>query len=188
MVIAKQMEIRANIKEYFDMAYDGNPIIVPRKGKKNVVIISEDEYNRLNQAKRLAAYASSFRSAQNATFDMTHPSDYPDVKSFNLAKLDVISDLQPGWNGNDAPAFAEALIQKIRDLLMHITIQPQIFPTALATVQLEYDNARRDHMEIEIGESDTAEVFCVTYDGRESFEDIPATVAGLNKIVKAFYG
>lgn len=188
MVIAKQMEIRANIKEYFDLAYDGNPVIVPRKGKRNVVIISEDEYNRLNEAKRLAAYATSFRSTQNTASDMAYPSEYPDVKSFNLAKLDVIRDLQPGWNGNQAPAFAETLIRKVRDLLTHLTIQPQIFPTALATVQLEYDNARRDHMEIEIGESDTAEVFCVSYDGRETFEDIPATVAGVNKTVKAFYG
>ncbi len=188
MVIAKQMEIRANIKEYFDLAYDGNPVIVPRKGKKNVVIISEEEYNRLNHAKRLAAYATSVRSMQRSASAITSPSDYPDVKSFNLAKLDVISGLEPGWNGNDAPAFADTLIRKIRDLLTHITIQPQIFPTALATIQLEYDNARRDHMEIEIGESDTAEVFCVTYDGRETFEDIPATIAGVNKTVKAFYG
>ena len=110
------------------------------------------------------------------------------MKSINYEKLDVISGLEPGWDGNDAPAFSETLIRKIRDLLMHLTIQPQIFPTALATVQLEYDNARRDHMEIEIGESDTAEVFCVTYDGSETFETIPATIADVNKTVKAFYG
>ena len=67
-------------------------------------------------------------------------------------------------------------------------IQPQIFPTALETIQFEYDNARRDHMEIEIGDAETAEVFCVTYDGQEHFEDIPATIDSINERVGMFYG
>ena len=41
MIIAKQMEVRANIKEYFDMACGGEVVIVPRKQDHNVVIISE---------------------------------------------------------------------------------------------------------------------------------------------------
>ena len=56
-MIVKQMEIRANIKKYFDLAYSGDVIIVPRIGNKNVVIISEEEYNRIKQADRLNAYA-----------------------------------------------------------------------------------------------------------------------------------
>ena len=59
MTIAKQAQIRTNIKQYFDMAYEGEAVIVPRKQGKNVVIISENEYNRLNQAVRIAAYATA---------------------------------------------------------------------------------------------------------------------------------
>ncbi len=188
MVIAKQMEVRANMKEYFDMAYDGTPVIVPRKNKKNIVIISEAEYHRLTQNMRLSAYADSFRSMQNRGSDSSDESLYPDGKSFNLAKLKVISELQNDWNGNGAGAFSSALIEKVRDLLEHLTIQPQIFPTALSSVQLEYDNSKRDHMEIEIGEYDVAEVFCVTYDGRESFESISVDYKSINERVGAFYG
>ena len=34
MIIAKQMEIRDNIKSYFDTAYDGEVIIVPVRSRK----------------------------------------------------------------------------------------------------------------------------------------------------------
>ena len=43
MLIAKQIDVRANIKKYFDIAFNGEHVIVPRKENKNVVIISEKE-------------------------------------------------------------------------------------------------------------------------------------------------
>ena len=54
MIATKQMDVRANIKKYFDMAFNGEPVIVSRKENKNVVIISEAEYNELAKAKRKA--------------------------------------------------------------------------------------------------------------------------------------
>ena len=56
MIATKQMDIRANIKKYFDLAFDGEPVIVSRKENRNVVIISETEYNNLQKAKRNAEY------------------------------------------------------------------------------------------------------------------------------------
>lgn len=56
MTIAKQMDIRANIKKYFDMAWGGEPIIVPRKENRNVVIVSEEDYKELEKAKRNIEY------------------------------------------------------------------------------------------------------------------------------------
>lgn len=56
MIAAKQMDIRANIKKYFDLASGGEQIIVSRKEHKNVVVISEDEYNNLQKAKNNAEY------------------------------------------------------------------------------------------------------------------------------------
>lgn len=49
MIATKQMDVRANIKKYFDMAFSGEPIIVSRKENKNVVIISESKYNELEE-------------------------------------------------------------------------------------------------------------------------------------------
>lgn len=56
MIATKQMDIRANIKKYFDMAFNGETVIVSRKENKNVVVISEAEYNNLQKAKRNAEY------------------------------------------------------------------------------------------------------------------------------------
>lgn len=58
MVIAKQMDVRANIKKYFDIAFDGEPVIVPRKNNRNVVIVSEADYKELEKARRNHAYLS----------------------------------------------------------------------------------------------------------------------------------
>ena len=56
MIATKQMDLRANIKKYFDLAFNGETIVVSRKENKNVVVISEQEYNELQRAKRNAEY------------------------------------------------------------------------------------------------------------------------------------
>lgn len=64
MIATKQMDVRANIKKYFDQAFSGEPIIVARKENKNVVIISEKEYNELQKAKRNAEYLAKLDRSQ----------------------------------------------------------------------------------------------------------------------------
>ena len=56
MTIVKQMELRSNIKKYFDLAFGGEAVIVPRKENKNVVILSEREYKELEKARNNMAY------------------------------------------------------------------------------------------------------------------------------------
>lgn len=56
MIAAKPIDVRAKLKDYMDMAFNGEPVIVSRKGNKNVVIVSEQEYNELQKVKRNAEY------------------------------------------------------------------------------------------------------------------------------------
>lgn len=56
MTIVKQMELRSNIKKYFDLAFGGEVVIVPRKENKNVVILSEQKYKELEKARNNMAY------------------------------------------------------------------------------------------------------------------------------------
>ena len=56
MIATKQMDLRANLKKYFDIAFSGEPVIVSRKKNENVVVISETQYNDLQKAKRTAGY------------------------------------------------------------------------------------------------------------------------------------
>lgn len=185
-MIVKQMDIRANIKKYFDMAYSGIPIVVPRKGNKNVVIISEEEFNRISRGERMNAYSSAISTAAESRENVSGQVD--DVRSFNLRKIEAIAGLKKDWNGNGAPSFSKKMIRKVTDIVNGLIIQPEVFPTAMGTIQLEFDNSRRDHMEIEITPDGAAEIFTVTYDGRELFDSIPADTDSLNRRISSFYG
>lgn len=56
MTVAKQIDIRTNIKTFFDMAADGEVVFCPRKENKNVYVISQAEYEELQKAKRNVEY------------------------------------------------------------------------------------------------------------------------------------
>lgn len=90
-------------------------------------------------------------------------------------------------NKYGAPSFSQKLIQIVKNLIEHLNIQPEIIPTAMQTIQFEYDNSRRDHMEIEIGEDSEAELFIVYYNGQEVFETISSTVEEISQKVREFY-
>ena len=187
MVVAKQVDVRANLKKFLEMAYNGEPVVIPRKENKNVVIISEDRYHELEALSREFSYAKAISSV-SVSRPVQTGSAVTDVKTFNLNKLNAIQSLKDGWNGNGAPAIPDVVIAKVRDIIEHIDIQPEIFPTALETIQLEFDNSRRDHMEIEIGAEDSAEIFIVDYAGGESTEELPSDAAAIHERVMKFYG
>lgn len=57
MLAVNYSTIRENLKTYCDRVTDNNEtVIVTRKGEKNVVIISLDEWNSLQKAARNAEY------------------------------------------------------------------------------------------------------------------------------------
>ncbi len=63
VTVAKQVDVRANIKKYFDMACDGCAVMIPRKANRNVVILSEEEYHELQKAKKNAEYLAKLDRA-----------------------------------------------------------------------------------------------------------------------------
>lgn len=69
MTVAKQMDIRANIKKYFDMAFNGEPIIVPRKENRNVVILSEKDFKAMEKARRNAEYTAKLDLADKQVLE-----------------------------------------------------------------------------------------------------------------------
>ena len=75
MIATKPVDLRANLKDYLDNAFNGESVIVSRKNNKNVVIISEREYNELMKSKRNAEYLSKLQrgiSALNAGQGIEH--------------------------------------------------------------------------------------------------------------------
>ena len=101
-------------------------------------------------------------------------------------KLENIRSMKENWNGNHAPAFQSSMVDCVESLIKNLTIQPEVFPTASGTIQLEYDNSYKDHLEIELDGTDTAEVFLIRFSGEETYEIIPATTDALNERIEAF--
>ena len=64
MTIAKQMDFRSNLKKYFDMAFSGEPVIIPRKENRNVVILSDKEYKALEKARNNEEYLKKLELAE----------------------------------------------------------------------------------------------------------------------------
>ena len=56
MKAVKPMELRNNQKALLDQAYDGEILLVARPAKKNVVVLSEQEFNKRDKALRNAEY------------------------------------------------------------------------------------------------------------------------------------
>lgn len=106
----------------------------------------------------------------------------------NLKKLETIALLQDNWNANGAKAFSTGLISKVRNIIVFLKIQPEVFPTACESLQLEYDKQDGSHMEIELTENEDAEVFVVDNTGGESIINIQASIEAINKVVSDFYG
>ena len=185
MVFAKQVDVRSNMKKYFDMAYEGETIFIPRSHNKNVVIMSEAEYNSLRGASRIEAYSR----AVSSVIPKEHSAEMTDnIRSDNEKKLDLIQHLKDGWNGNGSPAVPQTVISRVRELIGLLPVQPEIFPTALKSIQMEFDNSRHDHMEMEMDGSDKVSVFTVSYYGEEREETIPTDNVSIIKKVMDFYG
>lgn len=106
----------------------------------------------------------------------------------NIKKLMSISLLKDNWNGNGAKVFDKALLEKIKKIVLELDRQPEIFPTAANSIQLEYDGPSDSYLEIEILEAIYAEVFKIDKNGKEEYCKISADSGAINRMVEAFYG
>lgn len=67
MTAIKSIDIRNNFNIFCDKVFGGETLIISRPKNENVVMISENEYNRLQKAKRNAEYLSMLdRSIEEA--------------------------------------------------------------------------------------------------------------------------
>lgn len=63
MKAVKAADLRNRMKDIFDRVAGGETVIIPRPHSKNVVVVSEDEWNELMRAKKNADYLTMLDSA-----------------------------------------------------------------------------------------------------------------------------
>ena len=56
MIATKPLDLRSNLKKYMDFAFKGEPVIIARPRKENVVLVSEKDYNELIKLKQNTEY------------------------------------------------------------------------------------------------------------------------------------
>lgn len=104
----------------------------------------------------------------------------------NLYKIQEISQLEYDWNDNGADPFSHNIIDQSKFVISSLIRQPELFPTARNSIQLEFENVQGDYLEIEI-----TEVFFEVYQviGNDECEyKIPSKdIEKLNEIILEFY-
>ena len=111
----------------------------------------------------------------------------PELKK-NLSKLNEIESLKKNWNGNGAKAISKKLVNKTKSLIINLDKQPQIFPTANDSIQIEYDGEKNSYLELQISQKDVLSFYKIDKTGNESTGIIPASSFAINNLVEEFYG
>lgn len=106
----------------------------------------------------------------------------------NLKKLKGISDLKDNWNDNNAKKFSPELISIVKNILENIVEQPEIFPTANNSIQMEYELIDNSYLEFEIFED---KIICLEVSQRNyskyKEQIIPNDIKIINNIVNNFF-
>lgn len=105
-----------------------------------------------------------------------------------IAKLSRIATLKDNWNGEGATPFSSTLISLVWQIITQLNIQPEVFPTAADSIQLEYEKDDGSYLEFEICEDQKAEVFSIDAQGNEIYEEITVDLDVINEMVAQFYG
>ena len=104
----------------------------------------------------------------------------------SLLRIIEIEKLQNNWNGNGAESFSKAILATAKSIILQLSVQPHIFPTARDSIQFEYENALGDYLEFELFENDQLKMFYFNHLGNA--ETTYIAVSEMNEVVNKFYG
>lgn len=171
----------------------GNGVVISNQtNSSNQEIIGESALTSVYEVfTNKTSYINITLPSYTASKESTVYSQNIDVnvpKARNIKKLEQIASLPNNWNGNGALSLSQSLIAKVQEIINFLNIQPEIFPTAYGTIQLEYDRPNNAHLEIEISQDINAEVFKVDDREDETIWYIASNAKEINKVVDDFYG
>ena len=101
----------------------------------------------------------------------------------NIQKILKFKDLPLNWNGNDAEPFDKSFVKMVANIVSILELQPEVFPTARQSVQLEYEKENGDYLEFEIFENQI--IMYQEKGGKEKEKTVNKNE--LNKIIRDFY-
>ena len=106
----------------------------------------------------------------------------------NLAKLEHFASLKENWNGYGAKPFSRKLLDTAEGIIRGLSRQPEIFPTADDSIQMEYEKVDGGYLEIQLTDSDLYDVFLMECEDSEGENfSIKADIKSINEQVRKFY-
>lgn len=104
----------------------------------------------------------------------------------NILRINEIKELPDNWNGYGAKRFSEKIISHVTNIIYNLPNQPDIYPTAQESIQLEFNNELGDYLEFEIFENETINKFILKQNGiSEKYENISKDT--MSRDIEAFY-
>lgn len=150
----------------------------PRRNGSDNLILSSRVYK---QRPTDTTYFS--KSTQNES--ASRPSDSGgNALQRNIVKVSSFASLPHNWNYNGAEKISQDVIQNATELLKHLRIQPQIFPTGRNSIQFEYEKKDGDYLEFEIYAD---KIVCYFEFEKDSKEFKISNNDSANTMVKLFY-
>jgi len=133
------------------------------------------------------------QTKENTTDFFSNKADYEVASTYdknkikNLEKIEKIKILPKNWNGNGAENFSKNLISIIRNLVLDLKIQPELFPTADDSIQIEYEKENGDYLEILVSENNKFDFFQIK-NKIETTGKIDSSSEKINEMIGEFYG
>ena len=120
--------------------------------------------------------------------DISQVNSTDSALSRNFNKLKTIRGLKKGWfNGNtvNENAFSDKLVNRVATILSKLKNQPEVFPTGVNTIQIEFEKSNGEYLEFEFFEDGKISKFYLN-----SIKSYLCNVSEKNifKSVKEFYG
>ena len=104
----------------------------------------------------------------------------------SLTRLTQIALLKNNWDGYGAEPLPRETIYHAQRLIYSLHFQPEIFPTAAGSLQIEYEKDNGDYLELQF----TGKGFCEAFrciNGNEEYFSLPDNSNSLNALIDDFY-
>lgn len=147
-------------------------------------------YNRSFPAYPKLDKSLSHSAIAKRVWSASMSNEFDPVLAQNLIKLNRIASLQDNWNGYGAAPLPPDVIEHTKELLLLLKHdQPFISPTARDSIQLEYEKANGDYLEVEVFECQLTIYTDIA--GNEYERIVPCNSTGYSVVkegVEYFYG
>ena len=107
------------------------------------------------------------------------------IQGNSLTRLTQMAMLKNNWDGYGAEPLPRETIYYAQRLIHSLHFQPEIFPTAAGSLQIEYEKNNGDYLELQF----TGQGFCKAFrciSGNEEYFSLPDNSDAVNTLVDEF--